>query len=485
MTTVDAAPRSVFSGKYLPITISTLTMVALAAFDGMAVGAALPKIGADLGVGLLPWVLTAFLLTSTVAMLVAGPMIDALGIRRTFQFMLGSFSVGSVLCALAPSIYWLIAARVIQGIGGGMVMAVAIANVGLSYPSSLRSRAFAANSSIWGVMALAGPAIVAVLLKFTGWRMIFWLNVPLIAISAIVGWPRLPPSRPRTHLQIDVVGLVLITGLSTAVLFGVAALQWWSWIALLVGVMLAGVYWWHSGRIAEPVLERRYFSTWPYGFLNAIPFTFFAGALAVDSYVPIFVQGGLRKSAGTAAFAIAFLAIGWTTGSQITSRLLDRFTNTQVMIAGFVITLPALALCALMYRSDTPVVLVYVLSFLQGLGIGSVTNSTLSLLQRTAPTEEMGRASSAHQFMRSFGGTMGTAVAGTLLLAIVSNRIGSVEPVQRLLDGKDASVDGPTQQAIVAGFRASAALGTLLTTVGLILAIIVHRRTAPARVKTR
>ncbi len=476
MTAVDATPTSVFSGKYLPLTISTLTMVALAAFDGMAVSAALPKIGIDLGFGLLPWVLTSFLLTSTVAMLVAGPMIDALGIRRTFQFMLAAFSIGSVLCALAPTIHWLIAARVIQGIGGGMVMAVAIANVGISYPSSLRSRAFAANSSIWGVMALAGPAIVAVLMKYTGWRMIFWLNVPLILISAIVGWPRLPASSPRSRLKVDLVGLTLITALTTAVLFGVAALEWWSWIAVAIGVALGGVYWWHSGRSVEPVLERRYFSTWPYGFLNAIPFTFFAGALAVDAYVPIFVQGGLRKSAGTAAFAVAFLAIGWTTGSQITSRVLDRVANTQVIIAGFVITLPALTLCALIYRSNTPVILVYALSFIQGLGIGSVTNSTLSLLQRTAPTEEMGRASSAHQFMRSFGGTIGTAIAGTLLLAIVSNQIGGVEPVQRLLDGKDTEVDGPTQQAIVDGFRAVSALGALFTLVGMILAFVVRHR---------
>jgi MFS family permease len=452
-------------------------MVALAAFDGMAVGAALPKIGGDLGVGLLPWVLTSFLLTSTVAMLLAGPMIDALGVRVTFQITLGLFAIGSLLCAIAPNLVTLIAARVVQGAGGGMVMAVAIANVGLSYPQEMRARVFAANSTVWGTMALAGPAIVALLMQYTGWRMIFWLNLPLVALSAFVGGSRLPHATIRSKLRIDTIGLLIIGALSTAFLFGVAALKWWSWIALALGTALAAVYWWHSGRTTEPVLARRYFSQWPFGWLNAIPFTFFAGALSVDAYVPILVQGGLGSSSSVAAFAVAFLAIGWTTGSQITSRVLDRFANTQVMIAGFVITLPALVLCAILYRTTTPVIVVYVLSFFQGLGIGSVTNSTLSLLQRTASTEEMGRASSAHQFMRNFGGTMGTAIFGTVLLTVVSRRIGSVAPVQKLLGGdEDVTVSLAAQEAIVAGFRYACILAIAFTVIGLFLAVTVHRR---------
>ncbi len=451
-------------------------MVALAAFDGMAVGAALPKIGGDLGVGLLPWVLTSFALTSTLAMLLAGPMIDALGVRRTFQITLGLFAAGSLLCAVAPSIVWLIAARVLQGAGGGMVMAVAIANVGLSYPPEMRPRVFAANSTVWGTMALAGPAIVALLIQYTGWRLIFWLNLPLVALAGFVGSSRLPQKLHPTTLKIDGPGLVIIGALITAFLFGVAALKWWSWIALGIGTALAGLYWWHSGRITDPVLDRRYFSTWPFGWLNMIPFTFFAGALAVDVYIPIFVQGGLGASSRSAAFAVVFLSIGWTAGSQLTSRLLDCFSNTQIMIAGFIVTLPALIICALIYRTTTPFFVVYGLSFIQGLGIGSVTNSTLSLLQRTATTEEMGRASSAHQFMRNLGGTLGTAVFGTVLLTVVSRRIGSVKPVQELLSGKTIAVSGDVQQAIVAGFRLACAVAIVFTIIGLMLSIVVHRR---------
>jgi hypothetical protein len=116
------------------------------------------------------------------------------------------------------------------------------------------------------------------------------------------------------------------------------------------------------------------------------------------------------------------------------------------------------------------------LSFFQGLGIGSVTNSTLSLLQRTATSDEMGRASSAHQFLRSFGGTLGIALAGTVLLAVVQRRIGSVKPVQALLSRKEVAISRPAQQAIVAGFRASALVAVVLTTMGLAISILVHRR---------
>ena len=173
---------------------------------------------------------------------------------------------------------------------------------------------------------------------------------------------------------------------------------------------------------------------------------------------------------------MAFLAIGWTTGSQIVSRLLDRMANVDAMVGGVLLTLPSLALAALLYTDHAPVALVYGLSFMQGLGIGTVTNATVSLLQRTADPTEMGRASSAHQFMRQLGGTLGTAVAGAVLFGTVASRLGSVEPVRRLLDGDDIEVDQAARSAIAAGFRGAAAVACGLTFVGLVIAIYVRRR---------
>jgi MFS family permease len=470
------ARLSVFAPQFRPITLSTLTLIALAAFDGMAVSAALPKIGADLGVGRLPWVLTSFQLTSTISMLAAGPVIDAIGVRRAYRFTLIVFFVTSLLCTLAPNLQALIAARALQGVGGGIVMAVTIANVGLSYPAELRSRALAANSSVWGTMALAGPAVVAFLLSYVSWRGVFFINLPLVAFAAVIGWNRLPDTDQRHAIDFDSRGLMMVGAVVVALLVGLGELNRWSLVALVVAIAFAVVYWRHSGSTAAPVLARRHFAAWPFGALNAIPFAFFAGSLAVDSYLPIYVQGALGRSSAVAAFTVAFLAIGWTIGSQIVSRLLDRVRNVDVILAGFVITMPALLAGVLVYTDHAPLGLVLVFSFLQGLGIGSVTNATLSLLQRTVPAAEMGRASAAHQFMRQLGGTLGTAAAGAVLFGVVSSRIGSVEPVRELLGGKKIELASETRSAIAAGFRGAAGVALVLTAISFAFAFAVRRR---------
>ncbi len=476
LSDVPARKLSVMASPYRPITLSTLTLVALAAFDGMAIAAALPKIGADLGVNRLPWVLTAFQFTSTAAMLAAGPLIDALGVRRVYRLTLVAFFVASVLCTVAPTLSLLIAARALQGVSGGMVMAVTVANVGLSYPAELRARAFAANSTVWGVMALAGPATVAFLLAIVSWRGVFLINLPLVAFAAVIGWNRLPANDEPHPLDFDVTGLVLVSTLTLALLIGLSDLRMRSLVGVGIAAALAGVYWRHSGRVATPVLARRHFAYWPFGALNAIPLTFFAGSLALDAYLPIYVQGALGKSTSIAAFAVAFIAFGWTTGSQIISRLLDRISNVDALVIGFVLTLPALVVGVLVYSTSTPIALVYALSFVQGLGIGSITNATLSLLQRTAQPTEMGRASSAHQFMRQLGGTLGTAAAGAILLGVVSRRVGSVEPLRQLLSGDAAELTGVTRSAIAQGFRGAAILASSLTTLGLVVALRVRTR---------
>lgn len=467
---------SVFSREYRSVTLSTLTLLSLAAFDGMAIAAALPRIGADLGVSRLPWVLTSFALTSTLSLLLAGPAIDSRGVRTVFRFTIAVFLVGSLLCAVAPTLEILVAARIVQGIGGGFVMAVTISNVGIAYPPELRSRAFAANSTVWGVMALAGPAAAAFMLNVVSWRGIFFVSLPLVAVAAIVGWNRMGSDQfSRREMTVDRRGVIILGLFVSVTLIGLSELKWWSALAVGIGVLLMAFYWIHSGRVDAPVLARRHFASFPFGLLNLVPFTFFAGPVSIDAFIPIYVQGGLGKSTTVSAFAVAFLAVGWTLGSQIVSRVLDRVQNTTVMVTGFVIALPALAL-AMTFGTTTPVGFIFFLSFLQGLGIGSITNATLSLLQRVAPPEEMGRVSAAHQFLRNFGGTLGTAVAGAIILFVVGRRIGSVEPVQRLLKGTDTTLTAPTREAVAAGFRAAASLAFVLTCCGFVVALRVRSR---------
>jgi MFS family permease len=149
----STAGDGIWRGRFLAVTVANLTVVALAAFDGLAIVAALPSITEDLGdVSLVPWVITSFLATSAIAGVVAGPIIDAIGVRRTFRATGLWFFLTSLAVAVAPDMRVLVVARALQGVGGGLVISVSLAAVGLTYPARLRPRAFAANSMVWGVM---------------------------------------------------------------------------------------------------------------------------------------------------------------------------------------------------------------------------------------------------------------------------------------------------------------------------------------------
>jgi MFS family permease len=239
---------------------------------------------------------------------------------------------------------------------------------------------------------------------------------------------------------------------------------------------VAAMYWRHSGRHPEPVLNRRHFAGWPFGALNLVPLAFFAGTLSLDGFLPIFVQGALGRSNTVAAFAVAALAIGWTSGSQLSSFLVRRIANVDMMVFGFVLVLPALGVGAFVYTASVALPVVLLLSFLQGLGVGSITNVTVSLLQQAADSSEMGRVSAAHQFSRHVGITLGAALSGAILFGSFASRIGTVEPLRRLLENEEIELVGDAREAVAHGFRLATIAAILITLFGLAVALRIRSR---------
>ena len=212
-------PTSVLSRELLPASIAIYTTVALAAFEGLAVSAALPQVAGDLGdVHLLPWVVTGYLLMSGVATVVAGPLVDSYGVRAVFRAAIALFVGGAVLASFVPSMPLMVAARLIHGAGGGVIIAVGIAAVGLIYPAHLMGRAFAANATVWGVMGVAGPGIAAFMLTTLSWRWIFLVNIPLGLIALAAGWRVMPgPMETPGSRTVDVPGVIGVLALNLTV----------------------------------------------------------------------------------------------------------------------------------------------------------------------------------------------------------------------------------------------------------------------------
>ena len=372
---VSAGP-GLFSADLRAASIAIFTVVALSAFEGLAVAAALPQLAGDLGdVALLPWVITAYLLPSGVATIAAGALVDRLGVARVFRWAVALFVLGGVLAGLAPSMPLVVGARVLQGIGSGAINAVGLAAVGLAYPPRLVSRAFAANATVWGAMSIAGPAIAAGLLAVASWRWIFLLNLPLGGAALLAGWralPDRPPADVEDHptIRLDPVVLALLTVFSFTSLLAVDRLGWLSVPAGAVAVGSA-VYLLRRERGREGALiAPRHVVDAPLGPLALAMCLLLTGAIGLASYLPLYLTAGRGVGASAAAWSVVFFTLGWTGGANGSSRLMDHRPALAVTRLGARIAPPALVLVALAVWVQAPVWLLVVPVTLAGVGVG-------------------------------------------------------------------------------------------------------------------
>ncbi|MFZ8948221.1 MAG: MFS transporter [Ilumatobacteraceae bacterium] len=478
----------IWSSRYLAVTVANLTVVAIAAFDGLAVASALPSIADDLGrIALLPWVLTGYLATSAIAVIVAGPVIDAIGVRRTFRITGTWFLGASALAALAPTMETLIAARVLQGLGGGLVIAVALAAVGLAYPHELRPKAFAANSIVWGVMGFGGPAIAGALLAIGDWRFVFAVKLPITAVALAVGWRALPSTRERpTRITTDWIGIAWLAVVVAASLATVAQLgSDWSIVGISLAVTIAAAagYWRHAGRADTPVLRREHLTRFPLGFVHLSTGAILIAGLAADNYLPIYVHTVRERSIEFAAFSLVFLTVGWTLGAIAFSRVPTTWPETRTTLAGSTLMIPSLTLAWLSISGGWHLGVIFTAYALIGVSIGLVSTSGVTYMQRGAAEAEMGRVNSAHQFVRTLCITYAVAIGGAILLATVDARTGDIEAVRELLAGEETvTIDVPagTVEAIADGVARAILVALGVSLAAWVVVARSHRRALTA-----
>lgn len=471
----------IWSARFLAITVANLTVVAIAAFDGLAVVAALPSIAADLGrIDLLPWVITAYLATSSVAVVVAGPVIDAIGVRRTFRITGSWFCLSTVLVAVAPTMPLLIAARLVQGLGGGLVIAVALASVGLAYPHTLRPAAFAANSMVWGVMGLGGPALAGLLLVVADWRLVFAIQIPITLVALAAGWRTLPTVEGQGRRpSVDVSGVMWVALLVAGSLLAVGEAGSGALLTVAaVGLTAAaGVgYWRHAGRSGDPVVRRDHLRRFPLGIIHVSTGVVLIAGLASDNYLPIYVQVVRGGSEAFAAFTLVFLTVGWTIGAIAFARAPSAWPENRTTLIGASLMVPALIVVLSAFLIEAPLWVLFVGYFTVGLSIGLVSTSGITWMQRETPESEMGRVNAAHQFVRNLCITYAVAIGGAILLGVVDAQTGDVESVRRILAGEETMVSGATVKAVADGVTLTVAVALMFSLMALVFVIRSYRR---------
>jgi len=473
-------PDRLFAPGLRGFSASTMTVVAVAAYNNLSVGAALPAIGEDLGsLELLPWVVTVELITSAIATLAIGPVIDGIGTRRIYRVSLVAFAITCVACAVAPTMGALVAARAAQGLAGGAIIANVMAAIGLGVPEPLRARAYAINSSVWGVMGLAGPALAAVVVTVAGWPAIFLINLPVAFGAAVVGWNHFPGPVEEGRVRADWRGLLLLTVFTVLTLVGFSIPGVWTAVAAVGSLALIAVYVVHERRTEPPVLRVRHLASSQFRRLHLIAVLAVVSGIGSNSFLTLYVKGTRGFTTGAAAFTVLFLTVGWTTGAIVSSKLVEwRSSEFAVRVGAVVLTIGVTG-AVVVVAADLPVWLIFIAYTLVGYGLGAVSSSILIVLQAKAKPAEMGRLISAHQFVRTLGFSYGAAIAGAALFGVVVNRLGDADEVRDLLSDEVVVTSAAAVEALRDGFLLAVVVSAVFGWVALAFALQLQEEPAP------
>jgi EmrB/QacA subfamily drug resistance transporter len=419
----DGPPIPVLSHRRILVIIGALMLgMFLSALDQTIVSTALPTIVADLhGASHLSWVIVAYLLAATVSTPLWGKLGDQYGRKFFFQSAIVIFLVGSVLSGLSHTMIELIAFRAIQGLGGGGLMVGTQAIIGDIVPPRDRGRYQGLFGAVFGAASVAGPLLGGVFVEQLSWRWIFYINVPIGVIALIVVASQVPGQLSRIRHIIDYLGIsVLVLATTCLVLFtslGGTTYRWASAPIIafgVAGVVFVVVFVAVERRAVEPVLPIHLFKIRTFWAANLVGFIVGFAMFGAIVYLPVFFQIVRGESPTISGLQLLPLMVGLLivsiSAGQIISRT-GRYRIFPIMGTGFV-AVGLLLLSRLEVGTSLTVAALYM--FILGMGLGSVMQVLVLLVQNAVPYSELGVATSAATFFRSIGGSFGTAIAGAI-----------------------------------------------------------------------
>ena len=432
----QALSATVSRQRLILIMIGTVLGMLLAALDQTVVGTALPRIVANLG-GLneYAWVVTAYLLASTVSIPLYGKLSDIYGRRLFFMAGMIIFLGGSALSGTSQNITQLIIYRGLQGLGAGAMMPIAQAIIGDIFPPSERGKWQGLIVAVFGLATIIGPLLGGWITDNWGWRWAFYVNMPVGAVAILTTGLFMPNVVRRVHHTIDYLGSIALIAWSVPLLlaFSWAGTQyaWESWqiIGLFVAsaVMLI-LFIWIETRAAEPIISPRLFKSSIFSVSSLAMFLLSAGMFGAILYLPLFVQAVIGQSATNSGVVLTPMMVGFMISSIIGGQLLSRTGRYKILaIAGFAVASVGMFLLSRMDAStgDGIVVLNMIIT---GLGIGVMMSLFTIVVQNAFPFRQLGEVTASIAFFRSIGATIGVAVMGTIMTNDFQNNFQSNLP---------------------------------------------------------
>jgi EmrB/QacA subfamily drug resistance transporter len=404
----------------------------MAALDQTIVATALPTIVADLGdAGHQSWVVTSYLLASTIITALAGRLGDLFGRKRVFQAAVTFFVVGSALCGIAQSMAMLVGARALQGLGGGAITVTATALIGEIIPLRDRGRYQGALGAVFGVTTVIGPLLGGYFTDHLSWRWAFYVNVPLSIVVFFVAAAAIPSLAGRGKPVIDYAGILLVglgaTGLTLATSWGGTTYPWKSAtiIGLFVGSTAAlAVFVWVESRVAAPILPTRLFGSPVFTVCCVLSFVVGFAMLGALTFLPTYMQFVDGVSATTSGLRTLPMVAGMLSTSMGSGILVGRTGRYKIFpVAGTAVMALAFLLMSRMNPS-TSALLQSLYLFILGAGIGLCMQVLILIVQNTSSFEDLGVATSGVTFFRTIGSSFGAAIFGSLFTNFLHSRIG-------------------------------------------------------------
>jgi EmrB/QacA subfamily drug resistance transporter len=413
-----------------------LLAIIIAMLDQLVVATALPRIVGDLhGLNQLAWVVTAYILASTVTTPLYGKLGDQYGRKRWLMIAIVIFLVGSALSGLSTSMGELIAFRALQGLGAGGLMVGAIATIGDLVSPRERGQYMGYMMAAMTLAMIAGPLVGGAITQSWGWRWIFYINMPVggAALAYLAATLHLP--RKRVQHKIDYLGAAVIaigaTAITLVTTWGGTKYGWGSWkiIALIAVVMAAlGAFFLVEGRAAEPMLPLHVFKVRNFSLASGMSFLLGFAMLGAMTFLPLYQQTVQHASPTGSGLLLIPMMLGATATSLVSGLVTSKTGRYKILpVTGAVVM--TLGLFLLTHLGPDTSRLTSALYFVVlGIGMGFLMQITSLIVQNSVGPNDMGVASSSRAFFQQIGGSIGVSLFGVVFFRHLSDTMAAKAP---------------------------------------------------------
>lgn len=427
-TTVGTAPASRPDRSIALLFAGLMVTMLMASLNQTVLATALPTIVGEVhGVEHMSWLITAFILASTITMPIYGKVSDVLGRKPLLLTAIILFTVGSIIGALSPDMTWLIVSRAVQGLGGGGLMVLSQAAIADVVPARERGRYMGIMGGVFAFSSVVGPLLGGWFTEGPGWRWVFWINLPLglLSIAATIFLLHLP-RRSGKGVRHDYTGMALMAMATTAIVlvatWGGTSYDWTSPTILgltALGVVATAGFVAAEARASEPIIPLALFRDRNFNLTTIASLATGIAMFGAIGYMPTYLQ----MATGASATVAGLLMIPMMAAMLLTSIVAGRYVSHTgrykwVPIAGAVVLGLGLLLLSTI-RVDAPTALVCVHLGVMGVGLGMTMQILVLIVQNSFPLRLVGTATAATTFFRQVGATLGSAVVG----AVFSSRL--------------------------------------------------------------